>query len=126
VNESAAVSFNRRGGPSLLVHPHVAGWGTHPLRKRNQMLDLMNALPGFVLSRTVELTLVMWVMFYLVAGYRTWQVIMLTADKDDETAKAWVNGTLPIYYQAFFIAGWLPILIVTTCIALCERESNRG
>jgi heme/copper-type cytochrome/quinol oxidase subunit 2 len=90
------------------------------------MPDIMTVLPWSNAAALNGPTLFVAVVFYLVAGWRTWQVIMLTSRRDDPTAQAYVAGTMPIVVPALFIACWLPILIVSTAVALIGRGARRG
>lgn len=62
------------------------------------------------------------VFFYLVAGWRTWQVIMLKSSPDDETALLYASGKFPVVLLIFFVVFWLAILTVTNGIALWEKH----
>ena len=65
--------------------------------------------------------LLMALVFYLIAGWRTFQVIMLTSDRRDPTAHAYSAGTFPMIFQAGFIVLWVPILASTFVLAYGEK-----
>ena len=74
-----------------------------------------------LINARVDYVLLVALGFYLLAGWRTFQVMMLTSDRRDPAAQDYAAGNFPLIAKAGFVVLWVPILASTFAVAWGEK-----